>query len=50
MGSPLYGFPVRRLSGARCKLDAYSGTVLLIVNVASLTSSLAHTATWSSTT
>jgi glutathione peroxidase len=35
MGSPLYGFPVRRLSGARCKLDAYAGAVLLIVNVAS---------------
>jgi glutathione peroxidase len=35
MGSPLYGFSVRRLSGAKCKLDAYSGTVLLIVNVAS---------------
>jgi glutathione peroxidase len=35
MGSPLYRFPVRRLSGAKCKLDAYSGTVLLIVNVAS---------------
>jgi glutathione peroxidase len=35
MASPLYSFPVRRLSGARCKLDAYSGTVLLIVNVAS---------------
>jgi glutathione peroxidase len=35
MGSPLYRFPVRRLSGARCKLDAYSGAVLLIVNVAS---------------
>jgi glutathione peroxidase len=35
MGSPLYGFSVRRLSGARCKLDAYAGTVLLIVNVAS---------------
>jgi glutathione peroxidase len=34
MGSPLYGFPIRRLSGARCKLDAYSGTVLLIVNLA----------------
>jgi glutathione peroxidase len=35
MGSPLYSFPVRRLSGAKCKLDAYSGSVLLIVNVAS---------------
>jgi glutathione peroxidase len=35
MGSPLYGFPLRRLSGARCKLDAYAGAVLLIVNVAS---------------
>jgi glutathione peroxidase len=35
MSSPLYRFPVRRLSGARCKLDAYSGAVLLIVNVAS---------------
>jgi glutathione peroxidase len=35
MGSPLYGFAVRRLSGARCKLDAYAGAVLLIVNVAS---------------
>jgi glutathione peroxidase len=35
MGTPLYGFSVRRLSGARCKLDAYAGTVLLIVNVAS---------------
>jgi glutathione peroxidase len=35
MGSPLYGFSVRRLSGARCTLDAYAGTVLLIVNVAS---------------
>jgi glutathione peroxidase len=35
MGSPLYGFPVRRLSGAKCKLDAYAGAVLLIVNVAS---------------
>ena len=35
MGSPLYRFTVRRLSGARCKLDAYSGAVLLIVNVAS---------------
>ena len=35
MASPLYRFPVRRLSGARCKLDAYSGAVLLIVNVAS---------------
>ena len=34
MASPLYGFSVRRLSGARCKLDAYSGTVLLIVNLA----------------
>jgi glutathione peroxidase len=35
MASPLYSFPVRRLSGARCKLDAYAGTVLLMVNVAS---------------
>jgi glutathione peroxidase len=35
MGSPLYRFLVCRLSGARCKLDAYSGAVLLIVNVAS---------------
>jgi glutathione peroxidase len=35
MASPLYSVPVRRLSGARCRLDAYSGTVLLIVNVAS---------------
>jgi glutathione peroxidase len=35
MGSPLYGFAVRRLSGAKCKLDAYAGAVLLIVNVAS---------------
>ena len=35
MSSPLYRFPVRRLSGARCKLDAYSGAVLLIVNLAS---------------
>jgi glutathione peroxidase len=35
MVSSLYGFSVRRLSGAKCKLDAYSGAVLLIVNVAS---------------
>jgi glutathione peroxidase len=35
MVSSLYGLSIRRLSGARCKLDAYSGTVLLIVNVAS---------------
>jgi glutathione peroxidase len=35
MVSPLYGFSVSRLSGANCKLDAYSGAVLLIVNVAS---------------
>jgi glutathione peroxidase len=34
MASPLYEFSVRRLSGAECKLDAYSGTVLLIVNIA----------------
>jgi glutathione peroxidase len=34
MASPLYGIPVRRLSGAKCKLDAYFGTVLLIVNLA----------------
>src|ERR1700733_7202277 len=35
MGSPLYGFHVRRLSGAKCKCRAYAGAVLLIVNVAS---------------
>jgi glutathione peroxidase len=35
MGSPLYQIPVRRLSVAKCKLDAYSGAVLLIVNLAS---------------
>jgi glutathione peroxidase len=35
MSSSLYKIPVRRLSGAKCKLDAYSGTVLLIVNLAS---------------
>jgi glutathione peroxidase len=33
--SPLYGFPVRRLSGAKCTLAAYAGAVLLIVNLAS---------------
>jgi hypothetical protein len=47
MVSSLYGFSVRRLSGAKCQLDAYSGSVLLIVNVASPDISLAHTATWS---
>ena len=35
MGSPLYEINVRRLSGATVKLDAYAGSVLLIVNVAS---------------
>jgi glutathione peroxidase len=35
MSSSLYKISVRSLSGAKCKLGAYSGTVLLIVNLAS---------------